>query len=111
MEFEIPAVTPPEDVELDRERHLRLQWADGRTATFALDTLRAGCPCAQCRSLREQGRPVPPPRMAGAAPLEARGAELVGNWGVTIHWNDGHDTGIFSWSMLAAWANDTDATT
>jgi DUF971 family protein len=106
MEFEIPATAPPEDVELDRARHLRLRWADGQVTTFLLDTLRAACPCAQCRSRRDLGQPVPPPRAPNAPPLEARSAELVGNWGIQFHWSDGHDTGIFSWSLLHALAND-----
>ncbi len=101
MEFEIPATAPPEDVELDRARHLRLRWTDGRLSTFALDALREACPCAECRARRERGLPVPPPRLEGAPPLEARGAELVGNWGILIRWSDGHDTGIFSWALLA----------
>ena len=33
----------------------------------------------------------------------AEGAELVGAWGLQIHWNDGHETGIYAWSMLRAW--------
>ena len=27
-------------------------------------------------------------------------AELHGNWGLSIRWNDGHDTGIYSWDYL-----------
>lgn len=105
MEFEIPAGEPPTDLELDRARHLRLTWSDGRTTTFALETLRHGCPCAQCRGLRDQGRPVYP--LAGAPePLAALTAELVGNWGLLIRWNDGHETGIFSWGLLQQWASD-----
>ena len=30
-------------------------------------------------------------------------AELVGAWGIQIHWNDGHETGIYAWSMLRVW--------
>jgi DUF971 family protein len=35
--------------------------------------------------------------------LTAVGAELVGGWGMTITWSDGHSTGIFAWSILRAW--------
>jgi DUF971 family protein len=106
VEFEIPASAPPDDIELDRTRHLRLRWSDGTVTTFALDSLRAACPCAECRARREQGQPVPPRRLEGAPPLEARGAELVGNWGIQLIWDDGHDTGIYSWGLLRALAND-----
>lgn len=103
MEFEIPASEPPVEVELDRARHLRLRWSDGHTATFALETLRTGCPCAQCRGLREQGLPAYRPETA-RTPLAAVDAELMGNWGILVRWNDGHDTGIYAWGLLAEWA-------
>jgi DUF971 family protein len=31
-------------------------------------------------------------------------AKLVGAWGLMIRWNDGHETGIYAWSILRAWA-------
>jgi len=31
------------------------------------------------------------------------GAELVGAWGVSLRWNDGHSTGIYAWDVLRAW--------
>ncbi len=107
MEFEIPGTEPPANVELDRERHLSLTWSNGQTATFALETLRTRCPCAQCRGLRSQGRLAYP--TAGAPePLRAMSAELIGNWGIQIVWNDGHDTGIHAWGVLAEWASADD---
>ncbi|MBV8304163.1 MAG: DUF971 domain-containing protein, partial [Acidimicrobiia bacterium] len=36
-------------------------------------------------------------------PLRAEGAELVGAWGVSLRWNDGHSTGIYAWDVLRAW--------
>ena len=106
MAFEIPTTEPPEGVELDRTRHLQLRWLDGTVATFTLETLRTACPCAECRARREQGLTVPPPRLAGSSPLEARGAELIGNWGILLRWDDGHETGIFSWALLRQLAAD-----
>ena len=35
--------------------------------------------------------------------LTAVDAELVGGWGLSITWSDGHSTGIFAWSILRAW--------
>jgi DUF971 family protein len=100
MPMDLPDVEAPIAVELDRATALTLQWPDGTTTSFALETLRRNCPCAECRGVREQGR-VP-----GAPPFEAVGAELVGGWGLTIHWADGHGTGIYAWSILRAWASD-----
>ena len=30
-------------------------------------------------------------------------AELVGNWGITFAWSDGHGTGIFPFDSLREW--------
>jgi DUF971 family protein len=37
--------------------------------------------------------------------LRIEDAELVGGWGITVTWNDGHSTGIFAWSILRYWAD------
>jgi len=103
MSFDIPDADPPTEVELDRAAGLTLVWPDGATAHFDLGELRRNCPCAECRGLREQGR-TPGPGPHAPAPLTARDAELVGGWGLQIRWSDGHETGIYAWSMLRAWA-------
>ncbi len=90
-------------MELDRERGLTLEWPDGSHAEFSLDELRRNCPCAECRRLREQGR-TPGPGEYAPVPLTALDAQLVGGWGLRIHWSDGHQTGIYAWSILRAWA-------
>ena len=97
--MELPEVEAPTTVELDRANGLTVQWADGSRAQFALEELRRNCPCAECRGVREQGRIPGPP---GA--IEALDAKLVGAWGLMIRWNDGHETGIYAWSILRTWA-------
>lgn len=98
-----PTPASPTELELDRRRALTITWLDGLRVAFALDDLRAHCPCAECRGRREQGLPVGP-RAGGDPPVEAVGAELVGAWGVMIRWNDGHETGIYAWDRLRRWA-------
>lgn len=98
----------PTDIELDRRRALTLTWPDGLRVAFALDDLRANCPCAECRGRRQQGLPVGS-HATGGEPVEAVGAELVGGWGLMIRWSDGHETGIFAWDRLRGWAESGDA--
>jgi DUF971 family protein len=93
---------PPRALDVDREHGLTATWGDGTTTTYALEELRAHCPCAECRGLRERGLPVWP-KPASPRPLRAEHAELVGAWGITFTWNDGHSTGIFSWALLRQW--------
>jgi len=97
--MDIPDAPPPEAVELDRDSGLTLRWPDGTELRFGLEELRVNCPCAECREKRERQLPV----WSGPRPLRAEGAELVGAWGLSLRWNDGHDTGIFAWGLLRAW--------
>jgi DUF971 family protein len=86
------------DVELDREVALRVTYDDGMRAEFPIAAVREACPCAGCRGRREQGQ-----RVTHVTEVHAVGAELHGNWGISIRWNDGHDTGIYSWDLLRRW--------
>ncbi len=92
---------PPRAIDVDRDEALTLTWEDGTTTRFTLEELRVACPCATCRTRRDQGRaawPVTTP----APPLRIVDARLVGNWGLGVTWNDGHSTGIYSWPLLHA---------
>ena len=82
-----------------------MRWADGTETVFGLEELRVNCPCAECRGVREQGEPAWPPPGA-PQPLAATGAELVGAWGISLRWNDRHETGIYAWGLLRNWAED-----
>ena len=86
------------DVQLQRDRELRIEYGDGVVATFPVLPLRQACPCAGCRGHREQGRDA----YAGET-ITAENAELHGNWGISIQWSDGHDTGIYAWEHLRRW--------
>src|SRR5262249_31584263 len=104
--MDLPEEAPPREVDLDRAAGLTVTWADGTTAHFGLEELRVNCPCAECRERREQGEPIGP-RPGVPQPLAATGAELVGAWGISLRWNDGHETGIFAWGLLRNWSNET----
>ncbi len=92
----------PTTIDVDRAVAITVTWEDGHVSRFGLEDLRVSCPCAECRGLREQGLTVgPKPR--SLLPFSAIGAELIGGWGLTINWSDGHGTGIFAWSILRAW--------
>lgn len=95
-------------IDVERDRGLTIVFGDGRSCFFANDDLRRNCPCATCRELRSSGQ-VAWPR--GDAPAEAKvvEAELVGNWGISFDWNDGHGTGIFPFESLRSWCEDESA--
>ncbi|MBV8388093.1 MAG: DUF971 domain-containing protein [Acidimicrobiia bacterium] len=92
----------PATIDLERDRALTIVWDDDVVSRFGLEELRVNCPCAECRGLREQGTEVWP-KSTSPQPLRAEGAELVGAWGISLTWNDGHSTGIYAWDVLRAW--------
>ncbi|MGI9021758.1 MAG: DUF971 domain-containing protein [Acidimicrobiales bacterium] len=97
--MEAPA---PLKVDIERDRGVSIVWDDDHVTRFGLAELRANCPCAQCRGVRQQGGAAWP--LPGAPdPLRIETAENVGNWGLNLHWNDGHTTGIYTWPTLRSW--------
>ena len=90
--------------DLNPERtSLILDWSDGVRAEYPLRFLRAQCPCASCRDVREQ-RSNDPFRVLPSHLLEPNselvGVEPVGRYGMRLRWGDGHDTGIYTYDYL-----------
>ncbi|MEO6939613.1 MAG: DUF971 domain-containing protein [Candidatus Kapaibacterium sp.] len=81
---------------------LNVSWDDGHTSAFTMQLLRDECPCAGCKGETILGvvyRPAQlPVFMPGKYDLSALTA--VGQYGVAAKWQDGHDTGIYSWEYL-----------
>jgi DUF971 family protein len=99
-----PPAPEPIELELDRSRSLRIRWRDGAETTIPLAALRRACPCATCRAAREE-RARNPLSVLPAVPnpldlVTVRDAELVGRYALKICWNDGHDIGIFDFTLL-----------
>ena len=90
------------DITIDRDQGVSLVFADGLTCSFELEELRIACPCAGCRGARDRGD-IPWPTPRSPQPLTITDAELVGAWGLSITWNDGHATGIYPWESLRRW--------
>ena len=94
----------PVKLELARPDALRIAWSDGQTREYAVRELREKCPCATCRELRNS--PPPPPTSlpvlsaAEAKPLRITAMHPTGRYAYSIHFSDGHDTGIYSFELL-----------
>ena len=95
----------PTTIDLQRDAGLTITWDDGRVSRFGLEELRVNCQCAECRGLRDRDDVVWP-KPGSPQPLRAEDAELVGAWGLSIRWNDGHSTGIYAWDVLRAWTEE-----
>ncbi len=83
---------------------LTVHWSDGRHCTFPLDGLRRACPCAACQG-HEKMHELPDPeifRLPALMRWENVRAEIAGSVGVRLTWDDGHNSGIFTWERLRA---------
>ncbi len=81
-------------------RTLSMLWEDGRRNDFDVLDLRLACPCALCVE-EMSGRPLLDPKSI-RPDVTPRTITSVGNYAITINWNDGHSTGIYSFEHLRA---------
>lgn len=96
----------PEELRLRRaERLLEVRWADGTQYRLPLEYLRVHSPSAEVQG-HGPGQQV---LVAGKRNVGVAAIEPVGQYGVLLRFDDGHDTGIFSWETLARLGRDQDA--
>ena len=93
----------PSSISADREKKLMIiAWSDGRTCEYPFSALREACPCATCRGESpdsEEADPLALPMIDTRATM-IKNIELVGNYALTIEWEDGHHFGIYNWEYL-----------
>ena len=78
------------------ERRLEIDFDDGQSFAVPAELLRVESPSAEVQGHGHGGKTlVPGKRNVGIAAVEA-----VGNYAIRIRFDDGHDTGIFSWTYL-----------
>ncbi len=94
----------PTNVTADRERRvLTIQWNDGRECSYSFAGLRAVCPCVLCQGGHaNMGRPADKLLLQKSQndALNLDAATAVGSYAIQFAWNDGHDSGIFTWNYL-----------
>lgn len=87
-----------------------IEWSDGHATHYSFKWLRDACPCATCEEERgKDGRkPGEPVRQAPSLlpmykpPVKPLAATAVGKYAINFKWNDGHESGIYSWDYLRA---------
>jgi len=89
------------------ESFLEVRWPEAGYQ-FPFKFLRGQCPCAECvdentgqrildvQSISEQIRPM---HLA-----------FSGNYALKVHWNDGHQTGLYTWDHLERLAEESAVT-
>jgi len=87
---------------------VEIDWKDGHKSVWNFAWLRWACPCATCNEERQHtGRAigVPKPKPGGLlvmyeAPPRPVEVAPVGKYAIKFKWNDGHESGIYSWEYL-----------
>src|SRR5437764_3470041 len=96
--------TTPTRLNLKKDEKLEILWQDGHTCVYTIAYLRGKCPCALCKTVREEQAKtksrltILPGNYAGE--LRADHAELVGGYALRIDWSDKHASGIYSFEYL-----------
>ncbi len=86
---------------LDEEnRRLYLSWSDEHESVHDWERLRWACPCAWCAG--EGNMPGALQSRQSLSPEETTlvNIEVVGRYGLTPVWEDGHKTGIYTYEKL-----------
>jgi DUF971 family protein len=79
-----------------KSRVLEIAFADGNVFRLPCEFLRVYSPSAEVRG-HGPGQEVLQP---GKKNVEITAIEPVGNYAIQLRFSDGHDTGIYSWSLL-----------
>lgn len=101
-------MSTPEPVELRYERSRRVlvvEFDDGRRFDLPAEYLRTHSPSAEVR-----GHGLSEPRlMTGKAQVGIEAIAPVGSYAVQLLFDDGHDSGIYSWAFLYDLGQNMDA--
>lgn len=97
-------IAEPEHIAISKSKGIKIDWKDGHHSEYSLGYLRDECPCATCTGAHG----TEPQRTSYSAPqtnpfpmytpaLRMTSVEEVGHYAIRIQWNDGHNTGIYSY--------------
>jgi len=97
----------PDEILEFSDSALLIKWDDGHESIYIYEELRSACPCATCRTQRSEQQkkgsnfkriPLGVPK----GKVTPKGIESVGLYALRFDWNDGHDTGIYTFEFLRA---------
>ena len=87
----------PTDITVtDRGRLLEVVFDDGEIVRLTAERLRVESPSAEVRGHSPSERKV----VVGKENVAIVGVEPVGNYAIKLVFDDGHDTGLYSWDYL-----------
>ncbi len=91
------AAPRPTEIRIRRaSRCLEVDFDDGLRATLPAEYLRVESPSAEVRGHGAEPRRI----VAGKRLVNISAVEPIGHYAVRIRFDDGHDTGIYAWTLL-----------
>jgi DUF971 family protein len=91
---------PTDITAMDKGRILEVAYDDGKIIRLTAERLRVESPSAEV-----QGHsPSQKKTVTGKESVAIVGIELVGNYAIKIVFDDGHDTGLYTWEYLRSLA-------
>ena len=96
MADESPAPWPIEIRLISAEKRLEVDFDDGARFSLPAELLRVESPSAEVRGHGPGRKTI----VAGRRHVGISRVEPVGRYAVRLHFDDGHDTGLFSWPYL-----------
>jgi DUF971 family protein len=92
-----PPIPPPTDLKWHRKsRELEVRFADGLNARLSAEFLRVHSPSAEVKGhAAGEGMLV-----TGKEAVNIASLEPVGRYAVRIVFDDGHNTGLYTWALL-----------
>ncbi len=93
----IESIIPPSELRLSNGgKMLQVSFEDGRTYDLTAELLRVESPSAEV-----QGHSAAEKRtVGGKLNVIITGVDPVGNYAVRLTFDDGHDTGLYTWEYL-----------
>jgi DUF971 family protein len=89
--------TPPVEIRLRKaSRLLALEFDDGSRFELPFEYLRVHSPSAEVRG-HGSGQEV---LQTGKENVQVTRVEPIGHYAVRLHFDDGHDTGLYTWKYL-----------
>lgn len=118
MGVELKYSSEPEHIAISKSRGIDIDWKDGTHSFYPNAFLRDHCPCAVCTGAHgtepqktNYSSPSPELFPLYKPALKMLQCEPVGAYAIRIHWNDGHNSGIYSYEHLRNLALQTAAVT
>ena len=99
--------TDPLHIAVSKSKGVKIDWSDGHHSDYSCEYLRDECPCATCTGAHgtvpeksNYSQPAASPFQMYKPKIKMLDIEEVGAYAIRINWNDGHNSGIYSFDYL-----------